>query len=277
MSEVAPSFTEEINAHKSAETAPSFATHIDNGLSTLSVRHRGCFITDCELTSPLSGDKIDVLYSDPDTSVPKLTASHVMSPIGSNEGIGGQHGFARWTDYHKFALEDGPNGEKRVAFQAKRSDNGMSLAKAFELTDSTLVSHTTIYNSEPDPTQTCIGEHYYFTLQDEQSKGLKVNGKSLDELLGDGSEKNVMDGVPIFWESFDGEAIMDFPAGHSIKLSSEFAGSAYPGLGMLIWHRPGSPSICFEPTVGFNSHGQKDGIGLLAYTSATLSTKIELL
>jgi hypothetical protein len=277
MSETIRSFPEEIGAHRDARTAPSLITHLESGYNSLSVRNRGCFITECELTSAVSGEKTKVLYSDPDSRIPKLPASHVMSPVGPSEGMGGQHGFPRWADYHRFPLEDGPNGERRVAFQAKRSDNGLALAKTFELAGSSLSSQTTIYNSEPYPIWTSIGEHYYFALEGGQLDGLRVNGMTLDELLGDGAEKDIKEDRPRFLESLDKEVIIDFPAGHSIILSAEFTGNTDLEPGMLVWHKLGSPSICFEPTVGFRANGQNNGIEIAANSGTTLATKIELL
>ena len=279
MSEITPEFTEEINANKGSETVPTRTTEVSNGVSSLDIRHRGCFIVNCELTSASSGEKVSVLHADPDSSIAKLTASHTMSPVGPSEGIGGQHGFPRWADYHEFAQNDGPNGEKRVAFQAMRSDDGLGLTKVFELTDgTTLSSDTIIYNSGAESTQTSLGEHYYFALADENSNGLTVNGRTLDELLGENAETDIMAGKPHFWPLFDGEVELNFPAGHSMRLSAEFTGGTKSEIGMLVWHRPGSPSICFEPTVGFNAIArQNDGIKLPPYTGATLSSKIELL
>lgn len=278
MSEITHPFAEEINTNARSEMVPTQATEINNGVSFLNIRHRGCFILNGELTSKHSGEKVAVLYADPDVSVAKLTASHVMSPVGPTESIGGKHGFPRWADYHEFAQNDGPNGEKRVAFQAMRSDNGLGLTKVFELTDGTaLSSDTIIYNSEADPIRTSLGEHYYFALANENSNGLTVNGKTLDELLGKNAENSVMNGKPLFWQSFNGEAEISFPAGHNIRLSAEFTGDIPSEMGMLVWHRPGSPSICFEPTVGFGTSGQNDGIELPSFTSAVLSSKIELL
>jgi galactose mutarotase-like enzyme len=277
MLEAVRSFPEEIEANRGAEVAPSSIVHMENGYGLLNVRRRGCFITDCELTGRFSNERVSVLHSDPNLNVPKLTASHVMSPVGPSEGMGGQHGFPRWADYHEFLLEDGPKGERRVALQAKRSDNGLALAKTFELAKSALSSQVTIYNSEPYSTWTSIGEHYYFALEEEQLGELRVKGITLDDLLGDGAEKDIMEGKSRFLESLPKEFIIDFPDGHNVILSAEFTGDTDLEPGMLVWHKPGSPSICFEPTVGFSANGQNNGVELAAHSSATLATKIELL
>ncbi|MBC7943072.1 hypothetical protein H7X68_01050 [Candidatus Saccharibacteria bacterium] len=278
MTEVYPSFFEHIQANKGAEVVPNSTTTIENpDGSLLTVRFRGCFITNCALTDKLSGNKINILYSDPDLSVGKLTASHIMSPVGPSEGIGGQHGFPRWANYQEFPQIDGPNGEKRVAFQAKRSDFGLGISKVFELGRNYLETETIIFNSEEETAKTSLGEHLYFALEDEKSTGLRVNGQSLDELLGKGTEAAIMAGEPCYWPLFDGAAKIDFPAGYSIQLAAEVSGGQQDKLGMLIWHRPGSASICFEPTAGFNPENDNCQLSIEQGETATLTTRIELL
>lgn len=287
MTEKAPSsFAQEIEANKNTELVfgeAAEAARIETDQSALGVRYRGCFVTELQLTSPVSGERVDVLYSDPDLTVPKLTASHVMSPAGPSEGIGGQHGFPRWADYQEFPLDDGTNGEKRVIFEALRSgsDGGIALSKAFEVANNKLSSHTTLFNPGISAEQTSIGEHYYFTLEDERSAGIKLNGKSLDELLGDGAEATIMNGEALFFDAFDGTATIDFPAGHSIRLSAQAqydkGATTSAGLGMLIWHKSGNKSICFEPTIGLAAIGDNQHLMIPPQSSATLISTIELL
>ena len=270
-------FSDEIEKNKSSETVSDESVRIDGEHSSLEVRQRGCFITDCELTNPLSGERIDILYSDPNHNTAKLSASHVMSPIGSSKGIGGQHGFPRWADYHEFTRSDGKNGEKYVSFQAKRSDLGMGLVKVFEMGESYITSETTVSNYETESIETSLGEHLYFKLENEETDGLLVNGQTIDELLGEGSLKKIMSGVPLFWSLFDRQVVIDFPAGHSINLGVTVTGARQEIVGMLIWHRPETESICFEPTVGFDPEMGKGGLQIKQHETATLSTIIELL
>ncbi len=277
MAETNQSFADQIAFTKNAEIIPATTTTLEYGPSTLSIRHQGCFITNCVFTEPISGSTVSILHSDPDLEVPKLTASHVMSPVGPSEGIGGQHGFPRWADYKEFTQNDGPNGEKRTSFQAKRSDLGLGLIKTFELTDSSVASTTALLNSKAEARDTSLGEHYYFTLEGGDSSGLTVNGKSLDKLLGEGAEEKIMAGNPIFWPSFEGQVTINFPAGHSIKLSATTEGANESKLGMLFWHRSGSESICFEPTLGFSESGQNNQLSIDPYQTVTLNTRIELL
>lgn len=272
------SFNQEVDANKNAAEVSNQIAGIETAASSLEMRLRGAFITDCELTSPTSGVRIDVLYSETDLTKPKITATHPMVPAGPYDGVGGQHGFPRWSDYHEFPLEDGANGEKRMAIQAKRSDNGLSLTKAVELTESSVTTHTTIRSSDEANERTSMGEHLYFSLTDEDLTGLTINGQSINELLGDGSEDIVKNDGTLYW-NFGGEAVIKFPAGHTIKLSAAFEGTTEHPLALWIWKRSGSPSICLEPIVGVEHLDEDDtaGVQIQPYSAATLSTKIELL
>ena len=142
-----PSFAREIELNKNAAEVSNRAARIETTASSLDIRYRGAYITDCELSSPTTGRRINILYSEQETTKPKLTATHPMVPAGPYEGIGGQHGFPRWSDYHEFSLNDGPDGQKYIALQAKRSDSGLSLTKVFGLTESILTTTSTIASS----------------------------------------------------------------------------------------------------------------------------------
>jgi hypothetical protein len=270
-----PSFSDEVKANMAPEPLLDVTESVlSTDAADIHVRQRGCFITECRLTSPTSNQQVEVLHADSDHRVAKLTASHIMSPVGPSEGIGGQHGFPRWADFHPFDREDGPDGAKRLSLQAKRSDTGLSVVKAIDLLDNQIASQTIISNPSAEPQSVSLGEHYYFTLTDEDPTGLKVNGSTLDELLGEDAQRKIMGGEPLFWADFDGSASIEFPVGYSLKLSAE---STEGKVGMLVWHREGTPSICFEPTVGFDMSSGGEGIELPAYGDATLTTTIELL
>jgi hypothetical protein len=277
MSESVNSFAEEIEANRTAEQVSAETVGLATEHSSLGVRLRGCFITECELTSPTSGERVAVLYSSPDLTVPKLTATHIMAPAGPYDGIGGQHGPARWADYQEIEAADSQNGAKRVVMQAKRSDAGTGIIKSFELSDSALESSTQLWGSDTETEHTSMGEHSYFTLDNEEFDGLTVNGKSLDELMGEGSLDAVKTGGTLNWQGFGGEAIIEFPAGHQIKLSADFVGNSKYPVVLWIWHRPDSPSICFEPVVGVAPDNESGGLELSPYNKAVLYTRIELL
>ena len=271
------SFAEEIEANKAATRVSDEVARLETEGSRLDVRLRGAYITTCDLTSPTSGKRVSVLYADSDLSQPKISATHPMVPAGPYEGIGGQHGFPRWADYDVTPMLDTESGEKQVALNANRSDQGLALSKRFVLSPSVLTTHTTITGGE-NVEHTSMGEHIYFSLQGESFDGLKLNGQSLDELLGEGSLATVQNNGTLYWD-FSGMAVIDFPAGHSLKVSATFQGESLYPLAMWIWKRPGSPSICFEPVVGVKQLGQEEnsGITLEPRCSAVLSTKIEII
>jgi hypothetical protein len=278
MKEPTPNFSEQIEAHKNAETVPDTITTLESAYgSRLSVRSRGCFITNFSVEDQKSGDSVPILYSDEDLSVAKLTASHTMTPVGPSKELGGQHGFARWADYHLFPQMNGAGERRNIAFQAERSDLGQGVTKQFELETNRLVIVTEAFNYEPEPLQTSLGEHLYFSLPGENIDGLKLNGSSLDESFGEGIEASVMSGEPFFWDAFYGRSTkIEFPDGRQIMLSAVVPGKSEELLGMLIWHRTGSPSICFEPTVGFRSGIENSGLEIAPYDSTELVTLIEV-
>ncbi len=272
------SFEQEIASHRSQEQLENPDTSsLRTERSNICIRERGCYITEGTLYSPTLKDTVAVLYSDPNIDIPKLTASHIMSPVGPSEAVGGQHGFPRWADYKEFHLEDGPNGEKRLSFQAKRSDSGLAVAKYFELSESSLSTVTSLHNPDAIATNTSLGEHLYFNLEDEQFAGLLINGAGLDDLLGANSENAVISGEPLYWNGFTGDATITLPNGNIIQLTADTIDEAKEQLGMLVWHRPGTGSICFEPTLGFDPEKGGSQLALNPYETVELSTKIELL
>ena len=102
-------------------------------------------------------------------------------------------------------------------------EGGLLLEKFFSLSPSSLESHTKVSNLDPVTERTSLGEHKYFNLEGGNFEGLKINGKTLDELLGEGSLAHLMhdaDGTPS-WLDFKGEAKIDFPAGYSLNLSAD--------------------------------------------------------
>jgi hypothetical protein len=100
MTEIQKPFSQEIEENQTAELAPTSTIDISTESSSLSIRERGGFIVDCALTSGTTGTRHNVLFSDGDISVPKLTASHIMSPVGPSEGIGGQHDGQTIMNFH---------------------------------------------------------------------------------------------------------------------------------------------------------------------------------
>lgn len=276
-----PSFTEQIQSTMSAERVSDTVSRLEHmSGSRLVVREQGCFATELTLThkdSDSEATSVSVLYSDPDLTLPKLVASHIMSPAGPSEDIGGQHGFARWSKYHVFEQPETPQSDQQIAFQAERSDMGIGASKLFTLYDDTLTMSTTLINSESGDVRTSVGEHLYFRYDNGPDGRIRVNNQTLDELLGDGTEASVMNGEAVYWPGYNGMAILNFPAGYTVGLDARLTDADNSQLGMLIWRNPETDSICLEPTAGFRAANDNHNLIIPAYGSVTLTTSIELL
>lgn len=279
-------FLQEITDNQEIERAPVHLTEMEAGGAKVVIRERGCFIPTLELIESETGIAVPVLYSEDDLEKPKLSASHPMSPVGPYKGIGGQHGYPRWADYQKLFQEEGLAGEHRTVLQAKRSDDGLSLARELVLDATSLQITNTIRSSVDTPTSTSFGEHFYFRLTDETSKGLRFDGAPLDDFLQEsGVLSRIMEGNSYFWSGFDGEVVIEFPDGKQVRLTAEAMLDTEKGketlshkVGMLLWHRPGSESICFEPVVGFTEADGREGgtCEIPRYGGMQFTTTIEL-
>lgn len=272
-------FSQSIEAARTAESVPDTVETISHPSgSQLTVRLRGCFVSELELVDKTNNSRVDILYCSPDLTVSKLTASHIMSPVGPSEGLGGQHGFARWASYEQSPQPDGPNGEKQTSFKAKRGDGGIGVTKLFNLGEDNLITETTLTNPEGADAHTSLGEHLYFNLKDEIFDGLTVNGLTLDELLGEGSLQTIKSGEAIFWPGFNGSATITFPAGYNVEIKASSTGTnTDEAAGMLVWHKPDSSSICFEPTIGLEAIGDNEHLVVPAHGEVTLTTSIKLI
>ena len=270
------SFAVEIEAYKSAMSVSPEVVGIKANQSVLNVRKRGAYVTLCELTSPTSGQIIPIFHPVDDLEKTKPEATHSMLPAGPNDGPGGQHGFTRWADY-KIETAEMPDGGKLLTATAQQVGD-LAFRKTFLLTDSSITISAHAQNISDKTVHTSIGEHAYFDLTDDNLEGLKVNGLSLDELLHINSNEIFADKGTLYWQ-FPGEAKVEFPAGHSINLSTKFKGdSVYPSA-LWVWKSPTSDSLCLEPIEGVEHLDDLDrsGVVIPPQGSATLITKIELL
>lgn len=264
------SFAEQIELNQTAESVSpeTFGLTVTGG--KLEIRGRGGFITGLELTSPTTDDVVPILYAGEDRTVAKLSASHAMMPAGPYDGIGGQHGYPRWADY-----EFTPSGEGAGLLVAEGDADVLGYEKHVGLTSSTFTSRSVTHNNGSEPEQTSLGEHYYFTLEDGIFDGLLLDGRTLDEVFGEGALANLKEWGVLVLDDFR-EAAITFPAGHSIRLSAGFEGDTSIPVGLWVWHRQGTPSVCFEPVVGVKDTDNQ-GITIAPGQQAALDTNIELL
>lgn len=228
----------------------------ESTVATADVRLKGAMVLHCVLESDQSGPAT-VLTSTANTfeqySVSKLGATHPMSPVGSYEGPGGQHGPLRWMQYE----ETEPGSLSVVSLVAKHPDWPIRATRIVGLLNqSTIGIATFITNRTLDVNNTSLGEHAYFAMPEPpQNAGeLLVNGKSLDHpsIGGGGAFDAVMAGKAIFWQGFEHSADITFPNGMPVRIIADYdrSSGARSNPGMLIWHRPETQTVCFEPVIG---------------------------
>jgi len=274
-----PQFTGYIEKHMNQERVPDSFGHIKCGEACVDIRLRGGFITDFSLFN----ERILYVPNDGDLLEPKLRASHPMTPAGPSEGIGGQHGPFRWTDYHVIYSTD-----SEIALQTARPDLGLGSARFYKVGEDSLTIEHRLLNSEDSPERTSVGEHFYFQLPGELDgtmlDQIRVNDKNLEEIVGDKAKQQILSGqFLIIRNAFgDGSVSLTLP-NHEIELSAELL----PGrneaqtdtpLDLWVWHLPNSASICFEPVAGviINDDGttHNQGLTIDPYDLNTFNTRI---
>jgi len=271
MSEITmPEFAHHIETRRASgyefDTDPAVLT-IHSHVGEMAIRQEGAVVLEAWLkkgrhevpTMILTSDIVDDPYSS-HARIAKLgVGSHTMSPVGPSEGFGGQHGFARWATYTSEKV-----GDSKGILRAETPPNYFKLTKEFEIGSDgipALDSTIRLQNKTGKRQFTSAGEHFYFPLPDGDAEGLIVNSPNGDAPMNDPELRDlVMSGQAQFWPGFTGDNIgIDFPDGRKILISGSATILESDGaktnvdhqLGMLFWHRPGTESICIEPTVGF--------------------------
>jgi galactose mutarotase-like enzyme len=209
-----------------------------------------------------------------------------MSPVGPNDGLGGQHGFPRWADYGTTAGTDirAKTGTEETWFEHEAivPAGFMAVRRAFKLEDSALTVSTTIMSE--DPLKTSLGHHDYYTLEAGKYEGLTINGQPLDDLLEEkGATEAIMNGDARFWPHFGGHADVQFPAGRQLRITANAQHERLDRTGetgMMLWRRPDAPYICLEPVLGVEPTGSglaMRELHLDEMGSATLQVRSELI
>lgn len=277
MSEAASS-PNEIERNRSALEVPVHIFELQTDGSSLDVRERGAIVTGCDLTSPTTGERVSILYSSADITQAKMSATHAMVPFGPYDGLGGQHGFARWADYEKVLYETTPSGVQRLILESVQRDGSLSLTRSFELSSGSVCIQNTVHNAAPIRSRhTSIGEHAYFNLTGGDPSGLLLDNKGLDELFGSDSMGRIANGDTLFWEFPDSRATVWFPEGYGIDIEASFEGETTHPPALLIWQRQGTESICLEPVVGVSPSKASNGVTIPPQGSASLRTIVTLL
>jgi hypothetical protein len=283
--------------------APADEYIITNGPASLSVRARGAFITHLSLRSEQWSDTVSMLHAGSDLTVPKLSASHAMAPVGRSHDIGGQHGPMRWADYEPFDPKFSNPNEALLAMRMLGASGTHYALRNFFLSPSRFAAITSLINPITQPVlRTSLGEHYYFKMPTGSVRDIRFNSNdTVDGMLGRGVSDKIAAGNAAFWPEYSGEVRVSLPGMPRFKLKAEVVGQTArpkgpvrPGvdvmyddtvikqspaakLGMLIWKRPGEPYVCLEPTFGYHPEDGNDLLTVPPDKRVSLLTNIVVL
>lgn len=222
------------------------------------VRLKGAMVLGCTLANE-RGDHEAVLStasSVRDYTAPKLGATHPMAPVGPYDGPGGQHGPLRWLPY--ITAYQQASDESKVTLMPTGPRGPFDIVRTVWLARTSIGVATSLENRTGDSAKTSIGEHAYFAMPVTPSSPdtLLINGVPLDDPLigGKNAFTSLMGGQAIYWRNFGGQAKVQFPDGKRVDIEATLVrdGSGPRDLipDMLIWHRPGTDTVCFEPIGG---------------------------
>jgi len=257
---------------------------LEAGPSAVRVRRQGGYVTRLALTGP-RGNLAEVLYCEEDQTVPGLRASHAMLPVGQNRGPGGPHGYLRWVPHHIAGREKTENAASVDLSPAVPSDV-TPVSRQITLAEDHATFRLKLTNWLPssytsEHVATSIGEQLYFNAPGP-AREARVNGRTLDQLVGKGAADEVDYSRAQFWWGFNGRADIDLPDGPGVRLESSVlvdGGTTFSvasGLGMLVWRPEGSASMVFAPTIGLGVDGSNDGLRIPPGATAVFATTLSL-
>ena len=265
-----------------------------SGHSTLNVRAEGGVIrkltvggvtvltsteTAVDRTDPVDGDfKDDFLQP-----VKLSTGTISLLPYGSSEGQP-DHGSGRYTTYMV-----GKSIGNELELMANDTRRGLGHLKTFTVKPDGLEVVDEVVNTGDSPAKLSIGEHYYVAVDKDKMSEVKfVDAKTGAEqsikvrVERDGDKQGpiygpdetgplsafmeaLRDGKTLYFEGFNGSQAISIPGIGEITLSAnaEQEGTDVP-VGLLIWHRPDSDTICFEPVAGvkISDEGRELNLGI---------------
>jgi galactose mutarotase-like enzyme len=197
---------------------------------------------------------IEFLYSDPkNPDRVKKDASHPMSPVGPGDP---QHGIERWL---KHQITKSIQGE--VELKAEDPHQGITMKRKIEIVNNILEITSSITNNTNEIKNTSLGEHLYFFVDEEKISDILVSGDLLSVITPEGEKlqsifsdlaDKILTGASLYVENANLgiERSLKFPDGKLIKIKSRIGKGIHSPINMLIWHRKGTNSICFEPIIG---------------------------
>jgi galactose mutarotase-like enzyme len=285
-------------------TAPEVSSEtvkLSDGDNFIDIRLAGGYITKCVLGAPAMSPA-SILYSDENLSRPKIDASHTMSPVGPELAalpLGGQHGAYRWADYEVTA-----RSPTNLVLAAKTSTEYPDLIKMFRFDsgDKTtmLIMKTILTNNTSKRINTSLGDHLYWPLANKRLDGLSLSScanQAVDVLSDSRKLALIASGKSHAYLPADtNEYDIRFPDGLGIRLYSEaqiissinstMKKVASARVGLLLWRRTNTESICFEPVVGMQGSAEQlipvdqvgnQGVRLNKGASVVLTTAVSLL
>jgi hypothetical protein len=233
------------------------------------VRSHGGHLLLGSLTGHISGAPTPVFYAGlpkdapPDAIVPrsaKLRASHVMSPVGPFDGLGGQHGPLRHSKWLLMSIGAASQYEASLSMQALVPEEQPRVTREFTLRRSELKVATTVVNTGDEDIHTSLGHHDYYVTPHNQAMtpegtGPLVNGLPLDRRLHrESAWRDARTGKAQLWPQYSGSAFVQFPGGNELLIRSELKvdGEDRTGLlGMQFWGAKDEPDyIAAEVVAG---------------------------
>ncbi len=252
---------------------------LHSGYAVAGGRHCGGFVTRLALESVQAGDVVEVLYTPPDAQDIKLSAWHPMMPVGPSDGLGGQHGYLRWVRHEPGEITQN-HLSAAIELTPHRSDAQPELTRVMLLQPDSFTATTLALSRSMSSGGTSWGEHIYFALPEGTPADIRIGGERLDTLLRPGAAQGVAAGDAQFWPDFPGDAVVTFPDKEILLQATYTEAGGYTtvqGFGMLIWQRPGQPSICLEPVRGYSPETGNSGLALPAGRLASMATTIQML
>jgi galactose mutarotase-like enzyme len=212
-----------------------------------------------------------------------------MLPAGGNE-VGPQHGASRYLDY---TIES--SVANAVELRAQDSLRDLEHVKRFAIQPDGLTITDKVLNTGDQKLGISVGEHFYFAAKEAELSGIKlldeagaeqaITARKLDGTDKTGPFSDLLpelnEGRAVYFDGFTGSQNISIPGVGVIALSADaIAGGQQQSVGLLIWRRPGSDTICFEPVSGFSidteGKTKNDGIELNFGASVELSSRVRL-
>ncbi len=257
----------------------------------LQVQTEGALIEDLRVGDTQVLTSVDV--KDPETGDDflrplKRDGTITVLPYGPSPA-GPQHGPSRYNQYNIAS-----SAANRLELTARDPQGYGHLKTLVAEADGATITDEVV-NLSGNEARMSVGEHFYFPVQEAelaQVKFLNESGEETSFATGVEDKGNahgklsdfldeLMDGKTLHIEGFTGSQSISIPGLGVIELGADAQVEGQKqAVSLLIWHRPGTNTICFEPVAGvaMDSEGreQSDGVALGAGETVTLTSRVRL-